>query len=40
VIYPGSVPLLRGNSHTSNGLRLKNNRCYKGVSRVLEKFTR
>jgi hypothetical protein len=31
--------ILRGNSPMSNGSRLKMNRCYKGVSRVLEKFT-
>jgi hypothetical protein len=32
-------PLLRGNSPTSNGLILKMNMCYKGVTRELEKFT-
>jgi hypothetical protein len=32
-------PLLGGNSPTSNGLILKMNMCYKGVSRELEKFT-
>jgi hypothetical protein len=32
-------PLLGGNSLTSSGLILKMNMCYKGVSRVLEKFT-
>jgi hypothetical protein len=32
-------PLLEGNSHTSSGLILKMNKCYKGVSRELEKFT-
>jgi hypothetical protein len=31
-------PLLRANSPTSNGLILKMNMCYKGVSRGLEKF--
>jgi hypothetical protein len=31
-------PLLGGNSPTSNGLILKMNMCYKGVSRELEKF--
>jgi hypothetical protein len=31
-------PLLRGNSPTSSGLILNMNRCYKGVSRELEKF--
>jgi hypothetical protein len=31
-------PLLGGNSHASNGLILKMNRCYKRVSRELEKF--
>jgi hypothetical protein len=32
-------PLLGGNSPTSSGLILKMNRCYKGVSRELKKFT-
>jgi hypothetical protein len=32
-------PLLDGNSPTSNGLKLKMNMCYNGVSRGLEKFT-
>jgi hypothetical protein len=31
-------PLLRGNSTTSNGLILKMNRGYNGMSRELEKF--
>jgi hypothetical protein len=31
-------PLLKGDSHISSGLILKMNRCYKGVSRELEKF--
>jgi hypothetical protein len=30
---------LGGNSPTSNGLILKMNICYKGVSRELKKFT-
>jgi hypothetical protein len=38
VIYPGSAPPLGGNSPTSNSLILKMNRCYKWVSRELEKF--
>jgi hypothetical protein len=29
---------LGGNSHTSSGLILKMNRCYKGVSRELRKL--
>jgi hypothetical protein len=32
------MPVLGGNSHTSNGLILKMNRYYKGVGRELEKF--
>jgi hypothetical protein len=32
-------PLLKGNSPTSSDLILKMNRCYKGASRELEKFT-
>jgi hypothetical protein len=32
-------PLFGGNSPTSNGLILKMNICYNGVSRELEKFT-
>jgi hypothetical protein len=32
------MPLLQGNSPTSNRLILKMNRCYNGVSRELEKF--
>jgi hypothetical protein len=39
VIYPGSSPLLRGNSPTSSGLILKMNIRYKWVSRELQKFT-
>jgi hypothetical protein len=39
VKYPSSGPLLRGNSPTSSGLILKMNRCYKWVSRELQKFT-
>jgi hypothetical protein len=31
-------PLLRGNSPTSSDLVLKMNKCYKGVSRELDKF--
>jgi hypothetical protein len=31
-------PLLGGNSPMSSGLMLKMNRCYKGMSRELEKF--
>jgi hypothetical protein len=38
MIYFGSGPLLGGNSPTSSDLVLKMNRCYKGVSRELEKF--
>jgi hypothetical protein len=33
-----SRPLLGGNSPTSSDLILKMNKCYKGVSRELEKF--
>jgi hypothetical protein len=32
-------PLLGGNSPMSSSLILKMNRCYKGVSRELKKFT-
>jgi hypothetical protein len=35
---PWFRPLLEGNSPTSNGLILKMNMCYKGVSRELEMF--
>jgi hypothetical protein len=38
IVYPGSPPLLGGNSHTSSGLILKMNSGYNGVSRELEKF--
>jgi hypothetical protein len=31
-------PLFEGNGPTSSGLILKMNKCYKGVSRELEKF--
>jgi hypothetical protein len=31
--------LLGGNSPTSSGLILKMNKCYKGVSREVKKFT-
>jgi hypothetical protein len=31
--------LFRGNNPTSNGLILKMDKCYKGVSRELKKFT-
>jgi hypothetical protein len=40
IIYPGSRPLLRGNSPTSNSLILKMNNGYNGVSRGLEKFVK
>jgi hypothetical protein len=33
-------PLLGGNSPTSNGLTLKMNNGYNGMSRELEKFTK
>jgi hypothetical protein len=40
IVYPGSNPLLGGNSPMSSGLILKINRGYNGVSRVLEKFAK
>jgi hypothetical protein len=40
IIYPGSGPLIRGNSHMSSSLILKMNGGYNGVSRELEKFAK